>query len=315
MRISGTIFIAFAFLVLWLPLNARADDDDDERHTFSRESSLAHCQSFPELPRPEKEEPGCAVIPRDSQAQLSGIAAYEYDLNSRNGPPNWGSMDCTSKPYAHFRDCAYCSNTCNGHRQSPINVVKEDAKSRSVSKSPRILLRKIVPVRYHIQSKSFNLACQLPGQCGSVNFKHTQYQMSGVHLHRDSEHQIDGKHFPLELHIVHTSKDKFLVLALFFRPGRFNPELQKLLDISKHRCSGPLNLQSLAKKSFKAKNLIRYRGSLTTPPCTEKVTWIISTVPQEASLRQISMYRKMTAGEKGNRPIQPLNGRSLFTYD
>lgn len=314
MRKFAYLFVVCAALTLLFPSVARADDDDDDSDDRKRKCSFDPCSKLQKWPDVKNESDGCAVIPRGNiENQLTGLAAFNYDKNGKNGPSNWAKLDCTSSDFKQFRNCSYCTNSCDGKRQSPINIVRSKAK-KSSSSAPRIRLKKKVLLGYDIEPISFNLECQKSGKCGDVSFKGVKYKMISGHVHFQSEHQVDGKFFPLEVHLVHAAGSKLLVLGVFFRPGRFNPELQKYLNICKNRCIGNMDLRRLVRKSLKRKYLVNYEGSLTTPPCTETVTWIISTSPQEASPHQIEQYQNLTASDKDNRPVQPLNGRTLYTF-
>ncbi len=68
-------------------------------------------------------------------------------------------------------------------------------------------------------------------------------------MHHRSEHLLDAKQFPLEMHFVHKNKEDVLVFAVFHRLGRFNPELQKFLDISNKQCLGIINLRKLGRRT------------------------------------------------------------------
>ena len=154
----------------------------------------------------------------------------------------------------------------------------------------------------------------------------TDYQLLQFHFHAPSEHTVDGKPFDMEMHLVHESEDGNLaVVGLLIESGRHHPAFD---PIWASLPSSPLETQRIengvidldlllmlseqttdeAVKTFPS--TYRYNGSLTTPPCSEGVKWIVLTTPVEMSESQIAAFKAIIDGN--NRPVQPLNGRELL---
>ncbi len=105
-----------------------------------------------------------------------------------------------------------------------------------------------------------------------------------------------------------------LVVALFFGRRRLesNSDFQDFLDIASTGRRNTINLRRLLGPA--GLNLIVYSGSLTTPPCTEGVTFVISPRIARASRSQFLEFRRLIGGRRNNRPLQPLNGRDVTLF-
>jgi carbonic anhydrase len=142
-----------------------------------------------------------------------------------------------------------------------------------------------------------------------------RYDLLQFHWHTPSEHEIEGERTPLEMHFVHRAADgSLLVVAVFIEEGSKNRKLKRIfralpehagdiVQVSRVRLSDALPRED---DSF------RYDGSLTTPPFTEGVRWIVLADPIRMSERQIDAFRDLF--EEGNsRDVQPLNGRVVLS--
>ncbi len=261
--------------------------------------------------------PGSCFVsdPMPSAGQVSGVAAYQYSESSRNGPSNWGNLDCETGEFAKFSDCSYCTNVCDGSEQSPIDVRTVGAVPAKPILAPRVLLSPVAPMKYEVTSANFELLCAKPGACGSTVYKGRRFQLINVHMHAGSEHRLNGKQFPLEMHFVHQSGNDFLVLGLFLKLGRKNLAVQQFLNISREQCFGAVNLLRLTGFTFQSRNVVSYDGSLTTPPCTEGIRWFVSLHPITVSQQQFDAFKTLTANTVTARPAQPLNGRKIVSYN
>lgn len=142
-----------------------------------------------------------------------------------------------------------------------------------------------------------------------------KYFLKQFHFHTPSENQIQGKHYVMELHFVHqNAQQQYVVLAVMFELGRANPEWEKFWqDLSPEVgedkiLTHTINLESLLPKKHE---YYRTTGSLTTPPCTEGVIWIILKQPLSLSQVQLDEFRQLLQQHRNNRPIQPSHGRVI----
>lgn len=172
-----------------------------------------------------------------------------------------------------------------------------------------------------------------------------QYEAVQLHLHwsdgkdNGSEHSIDGRHFAMEMHIVHKkmsssdneqdSKDKFAVLAFMIEVGDkvhkgFQPLVEALSSISKPHSTSTVresSVQDMLPPSDKMSNYFRYHGSLTTPNCDETVIWTVYKQPIKIHKDQFLEFSKslyydedQKLNMKDNvRPVQPLGNRQVFS--
>ena len=140
------------------------------------------------------------------------------------------------------------------------------------------------------------------------------YELVQFHFHSPSEHTFDGKHAPLEVHYVHRSTGgQLAVLGARIEEGEHEPLLDPILAALPERPGDSRHLEGLDLDMSQLRPLPQeyfvYEGSLTTPPCSEGVLWIVM-----GELRQISpdqMAALTPLLHENNRPVQPLGDRQL----
>jgi len=140
-----------------------------------------------------------------------------------------------------------------------------------------------------------------------------RYVVDSLHYHTPSEHIVDGQPpFDAELHIVHKKGNDLAVIGILLKEGAENPAYQPLLD----NLPGEEGTAVNTGVTINAADLLpaeqttyRYSGSLTTPPCTEGVSWFVMTTPVELSAAQLADFQTVFTGNA--RPVQPLNEREL----
>ncbi len=185
--------------------------------------------------------------------------------------------------------------------QSPISI-----ESSSIQENPEKLLV------FHYQPSPIDVIdnCHtvqlISEEKNTITINGHEYTLQQIHFHEPSEHHVDGIIYPMEMHLVHTdASGKLAVIAVFIKIGKRNEELAlvwKALqeDSLKHiYLSTPHDFSRLLPKD---KTLFHYTGSLTTPPCSEGVEWLVLKNPITLSRQQIEHYRKRY--QSNNRPIQ-----------
>jgi len=215
--------------------------------------------------------------------------------NGNHGPYFWGSL----KP--EYKICEV------GERQTPININTKEVLDID---TPPIILN--YSGRGHVFfNNGHTVEVEVEGN-NIARIDGIKYKLLQFHFHTHSENTINNQYFQMEGHFVHKSKEgKLAVIAVMFKKGRYNPILEKLIrripknfkdinDISNLY----LNLRELLPQDL---SYYKFSGSLTTPPCTEGVTWIVLETPLEASSEQLEQFRKVLGDNY--RPIQSLNGR------
>ncbi len=143
----------------------------------------------------------------------------------------------------------------------------------------------------------------------------TEFELAQYHFHVPSEHSIDGKSFPMEMHLVHVSEQgEIAVLGVLIQEGShhsaFDPVVEHIpLDVGseEHLEHVRVEIDDLLPDDD---STFRYSGSWTTPPCSEGVHWLVFVQPLELSSQQIQSFARVIRGN--NRPRQPHNGRDLL---
>lgn len=145
----------------------------------------------------------------------------------------------------------------------------------------------------------------------------TRYELLQFHFHAPSEHTIGGEHRPIEFHLVHRSAEgKLAVIGMMVVEGEENPAYTDLVDnltyehgTQKHTKEVTLDMNAMLPNTEK---FYHYTGSLTTPPCSEKVEWFILKEPVRFSKTQIAAFEK--AYFHNNRPVCPINNRIVDSH-
>jgi carbonic anhydrase len=219
-----------------------------------------------------------------------------WTYEGEGGPKEWGDLK------DEFSTCKI------GQHQSPIDIKKAEAGKKhyldfNYVSSPL----KIINNGHTIQA---NYA---PGSSISLDGG-KKYELLQFHFHTPSEHTVGGKSYPLEVHLVHKNAEgKLAVVGIFLKPGKKNDFIQTLWDNLPDKVGEEKVVDSV---QINATDLVphdvshhHYAGSLTTPPCTEGVSWTVMTTPIEASKEQIAKYKSLF--KISARPVQPLHGRKI----
>jgi carbonic anhydrase len=141
------------------------------------------------------------------------------------------------------------------------------------------------------------------------------YALAQFHFHAPSEHTLDGRSYPLEIHLVHLdgAGNPALVVGVFVKEGRENAALDRVFkSLPKHEGekAEPAGATVDAAALLPADRAhFAYDGSLTTPPCSEGIRWRVMRQPIEMSASQIEAYRSLAHLGHTNRPVQSANGR------
>lgn len=141
------------------------------------------------------------------------------------------------------------------------------------------------------------------------------FELKQFHFHAPSENLIKGKSYPLEGHLVHVnSKGEIAVVAVMYEAGKANTALTEAFRALPAKVGEiqPLSSSISAEQLLpKRRDYYRFSGSLTTPPCSEGVRWLVMKQPVEVSQTQIDAF-KAVMHTPNNRPVQALNGRVVL---
>ncbi|MBF0515602.1 MAG: carbonic anhydrase family protein [Nitrospirae bacterium] len=218
--------------------------------------------------------------------------SYEGDT----GPDKWGDMSAEQ---------GVCKT---GKAQSPVDIktTKQANKKTAYKVSYKASPLKIINNGHTIQVN------YEPGSTITIDGK--TYQLLQFHFHDPSEHTVLGKSYPMELHLVHKNdKGELAVLGVFMKEGKENATIKTLWDNLPDKVNEEKSVPAVSVNAStllpKMNNLVVYRGSLTTPPCSEGVSWNVVKTPIEVSKAQIDKF--ISVSGKNARPVQPLNDRQL----
>lgn len=220
---------------------------------------------------------------------------------------HWGYDGAISPE--HWGDLSNSFSTCKtGQHQSPINITKgKKLANQTLSFHYELTAEEIVNNGHTVQ-------ISITSNDDYLIFNGTKYLLKQFHFHTPSENQIEGKSFPLEAHFVHADKDgKLLVLAVMLKEGKPNREIEKAWKVVSRQQDKTVEVKSpfnITRFLPHDKSYYHFEGSLTTPPCTEGVTWLVLKEPVEVSKAQVTKFEKLL-GHHNNRPIQPLNDRQV----
>ena len=224
-------------------------------------------------------------------------AGVHWAYSGDGGPQHWGELS------EEFSTCD------DGEMQSPINIV-QTAEVR------------LNPIEFNYQDTSVYVlnnghTIQLHYAAGSIlSIGEKTFSLKQVHFHSPSENRVYGRSFPMEAHFVHADDNgKLLVVSLMFVVGRPNKALDPIWQATPSLANSdmiiPCSKVNVSDLLPNNSTYFAFEGSLTTPPCTEGVQWIVLKQPVEASMPQLKKLRAILDG-KNNRPVQPTNGRDIY---
>lgn len=216
--------------------------------------------------------------------------AYSGDT----GPESWGML----KP--EFQQCML------GKRQSPIDI----REGIPVQLDP--IQFDYRPANFKVIDNGHTIQANVePGN--SITVMGRRYELLQFHFHRPSEERINGKQFDMVAHLVHKDVDgKLAVIAVLIDQGNQHPMMQLVwnaLPLEKgieQASSVPIDLNLVLPER---KQYFTYMGSLTTPPCSEGVLWMVMKQPAQMSREQIAIFAKMYP--MNARPVQSAQGRMI----
>lgn len=153
---------------------------------------------------------------------------------------------------------------------------------------------------------------------GGIRIDGREYELIEAHTHNPSEHTLNGESFGLEMHLVHKRGDgEIAVIGILYRLGEPNPAIRRIIEAAPAQgeadAAPPAPLQA-ADYLPTSGGYYAYDGSLTTPPYTEGVQWIVMADALQVSEGQVRRLAALTGGGTNNRPAQPLNGRNITTH-
>jgi len=238
-----------------------------------------------------------AVATTDIAAGDAHGGEVHWSYEGETGPQNWGKL----KP--EFSACAI------GKRQSPINI-EESATLQGPAE----------PLQFNYTASSgtvvnngHTIQVDVAGD-NTLTVRGSTYRLLQFHFHTPSEEQVNYRNSAMVAHLVHKNNEgQLAVVAVLLDPGVANALIGKVwtympLDTN-DRVRMPLGIIDMNELLPKDQRYFQFIGSLTTPPCTEGVLWMVLKQPTQLGREQIRMFQQLFPSNA--RPVQPVNGRAV----
>jgi carbonic anhydrase len=228
------------------------------------------------------------IVARNVQRQL------EWSYDGEGGPDNWGKLK------SEYAACA------TGKRQSPIDIrdgFRVDLEPIQFSYRPS---------QFRVVDNGRTIQVEVGGS--SISLLGKRYDLRQFHFHRPAEERVNGKSFDMVAHLVHKSEDeRIAVVAVLLEKGMEHPLIQTVwnnLPLEKNEYVTPPELSiDLAQLLPADRAYYTYMGSLTTPPCSEGVLWLVLKQPQQISPEQLAIFARLY--RHNARPVQASFGRMI----
>lgn len=234
-----------------------------------------------------------ATVPGGHNAAHGAEAHWAYEGNT--GPDAWGKL----KP--DFATCA------NGKRQSPIHI-----ESGNTLQGPAEPVQfAYTPSNGTVVNNGHTIQVDVQGD-NSITVRGSSYRLLQFHFHSPSEEQINAKRFPMVAHLVHKNNEgQLAVVAVLLDEGAASPFIDKVwtympLDAN-DRVRIPQGLLNVSELLPTDQRYYQFMGSLTTPPCSEGVLWLVMKQPVTISKGQYRLFTQLYPNNA--RPVQAVNGR------
>lgn len=217
-------------------------------------------------------------------------AHWEY--SGHYGPEQWGTIA------DGFKVCSA------GLEQSPINILNTWSTRNAIELDYKPSTFQVIDnghtVQVNVERGNF---AKIAGQ---------HYELKQFHFHAPSEHLLENRPYQMEVHFVHANdKGELAVIGAFINPGPTHAGYQTVWDYMPVKINEPIKPYNITLDMRRllptALTAFHYRGSLTTPPCSEKVNWNVLDANLKISQDQIDRFK--TKYQLNARPVQPLNYR------
>ena len=230
----------------------------------------------------------------ETKPQELDYSHVHWGYSGAGAPEHWGKLPGSAL-------CGF------GKRQSPIDIrggIKVDLE----------------PIRFEYGITQFRIADTgrtVQADVGDgfrITIMGRTYALAHIHFHRPSEERVNGKTYEMSAHLVHRDIDNNLaVIAVMMERGAEHPTIQTLwnhmplevgIELEPPNVTIDLNKLLPAKRDY-----YTYMGSLTTPPCTENVLWMVFKEPIPVSPEQIAIFARLYPNNA--RPVQPAHDRLI----
>ncbi|MHA4867817.1 carbonic anhydrase [Duganella sp. PWIR1] len=238
----------------------------------------------------KKQAEAKAAVVAAAPKVYSNVWSYEGE----NGPANWGTINPA---------WAKCGT---GNRQSPIDI-RDGMKVE------------LEQINFDYHPSSFNVTDNgktvqvMVGGGNFITVGNRMYELIQFHFHRPSEERINGKGYEMVVHMVHKDGEgRIAMLALLLERGKQQPVIQTVwnnLPLEKYDTAAPSTVLDPMDLLPSRREYFTFMGSMTTPPCTEGVLWLVMKEPVQASPAQMALFSRLYP--LNARPVQPGAGRII----
>ncbi len=253
---------------------------------------------------------GMAASGNHDAQERKGLSSEE---DKKHGDTHWGYLGVEGPGHWAMLNSSYM--VCEtGRQQSPINIVMAHQ-----GEDQEDLTFHYLPTPLTLRNNGHTI--QVNYQKGNyLRLKGQSFKLRQIHLHDPSEHHIDGKIYPMEMHLVHQDEDgHILVVGILLTFGRENLAFARVGDWMQRNTGQRLpskGQEVTTDLMFNPMDVLphdthyfSYHGSLTTPPCSEGVQWVVLKTPLEIS--KVQADRFITTMGRNARPIQSLEHREI----
>lgn len=240
---------------------------------------------------------GCALLAAAGTMRADDHATH-WGYDGSNGPRAWATLS------AEYAECGV------GRRQSPIDLPVTAGTERAADATMHVFHH---PHAVDVANNGHTL--QVTYDDGdSLALDGVEYQLVQYHFHAPSEHTFAGQHFPLEVHLVHRAPSGALaVVGVMVENGPPNAAFDALTAHLPTATGASTHLERVAvdidRLLPETRHAFRYTGSLTTPPCTEGVNWLVLRTPVAIAPAQIERLAGVL--HHNNRDVQARHGRPV----
>ena len=254
-----------------------------------------HGQATPTIARAASHAaPVAKLRPSKTAPSASRHSGHDWAYGGAAGPEHWGDL----KP-----EFAACSS---GSRQSPIDI----RSGIRVDQEPIVFDYRASVFRVIDNGHTIEVRV---GGGNSIEVQGRRFDLLQFHFHRPSEERIDGRQFDMVVHLVHRDPEgRLAVLAVLLDRGSAHPLVQSVwnhLPLEKNVEVAASPLLDLSHLLPPDRRYFAYMGSLTTPPCTEGVLWLVMQQPVPIAVEQVNVFSRLYP--MNARPVQPAAGRLI----